>query len=77
MTWAQVTGDGREIRVWTIWPAVNVAEIVMAAQRAMGRPKGARAAMTEFPRGWSLAPVVDALQALRGGRMVTVAIIMV
>ncbi len=52
-------------------------EMILAAQHATERLKRIEAALTEFLPGWSLAPVVDALQALRGVRMVTAATIMV
>jgi transposase len=52
-------------------------ELILAAQHAVERLKRIEAAIAEFLPGWSLAPVVDALQALRGIRMVTAATIMV
>lgn len=52
-------------------------EMVLAAQHALERLKRSDAAIVEFLPGWSLAPVVDALQALRGVQLVTAATIMV
>jgi len=49
----------------------------LAAQHAVERLKRTEAAIIEFLPSWSLAPVVDALQALRGVQLVTAATIMV
>ena len=52
-------------------------EMILAAQHAAERLKRIDAAIVEFVPTWSLAPVVDALQALRGVQLVTAATIMV
>ena len=52
-------------------------EMILAARHALERLKRIDAAIVEFLPGWSLAPVVDALQALRGVQLVTAATIMV
>jgi transposase len=52
-------------------------EMILAAQHAQERLTRVEAAIVEFLPGWSLAPVVDALQALRGVRLATAATIMV
>jgi transposase len=51
--------------------------MIQAAQHAVERLKRTEAAITEFLPGWSLEPVVDALQALRGMQLVTAVTIMV
>jgi transposase len=51
-------------------------EMILAAQHAQERLNRIDAAILEFLPGWSLAPVVDALQALRGVQLVTAATIM-
>ena len=51
-------------------------EMILAAQHALERLKRIDAAMVEFLPGWSLAPAVNALQALRGVQLVTAATIM-
>jgi len=48
-----------------------------AAQHAAERLERVDAALVEFLPTWSLAPVVEALQALRGVQLVTAATIMV
>ncbi len=50
-------------------------EMILAARHALERLQRIDAAIVEFLPGWSLAPVVDALQALRGVRLVTAATI--
>lgn len=52
-------------------------EMTHAAQHALERLDRLNAALEEFLPTWSLAPVVDALQALRGIQLVTAATIMV
>jgi transposase len=52
-------------------------KMILATQHATERLKRIEAAIIEFMPGWSLAPVVDALQALRGVQLVTAATIMV
>jgi transposase len=52
-------------------------EMILAAQHAAERLKRTEAAIIEFMPDWSLAPVVDALQALRGVQLITAATIMV
>lgn len=52
-------------------------EMILAARHALERLQRIDAAIVEFLPSWSLAPVVDALQALRGVRLVTAATIMV
>jgi transposase len=52
-------------------------EMILAAQHAVERLKRVEAAIVEFLPGWSLAPVVDSLQALRGVRLITAVTIMV
>jgi transposase len=52
-------------------------EMTHAAQHALERLQRVEAALVEFLPSWSLAPVVDALQALRGVQLVTAATIMV
>ena len=52
-------------------------EMTHAAQHALERLERLDAAITEFLPTWSLTPVVDALQALRGIQLVTAATIMV
>jgi transposase len=51
-------------------------DVIIAAQHAAERLKRAEASLLEILPTWSLAPVVDALQALKGIRMVTAATIM-
>jgi transposase len=51
-------------------------ELLLAARHAGERLKRIEAAMAEFLPEWSLAPVVEALQALRGVRLVTAATVM-
>jgi transposase len=51
-------------------------DMILAAQHAAERLKRAEASLLEILPTWSLAPVVDALQALKGIRMVTAATIM-
>jgi transposase len=51
-------------------------ELLLAARHAGERVQRIEASMTEFLPQWSLAPVVDALQALRGANLVTAATIM-
>ena len=60
-------------------PAQQLAlqEMILAARHAVERLQRVDAAIVEFLPGWSLAPIVDALQALRGVRLVTAATIMV
>jgi len=60
-------------------PAQQLAlqEMILAARHAMERLSRVEAAIVEFLPGWSLAPVVEALQALRGVRLITAATIMV
>jgi transposase len=50
-------------------------ELVLAARHAKERLERIEAAMVELLPRWSLAPVVEALQALRGIRLVTAATI--
>lgn len=52
-------------------------EMALAAQHAVERLRRVEAAIAEFVPTWSLAPVVEALQALRGVRLITAATIMV
>jgi transposase len=52
-------------------------EMTHAAQHALERLQRVDAAIVEFLPTWSLAPVVEALQALRGVQLVTAATIMV
>ncbi|MGE0418697.1 MAG: IS110 family transposase [Acetobacteraceae bacterium] len=52
-------------------------EMILAARHARERLKRVEAAIVEFIPDWSLAPVVEALQALRGIQLVTAATIMV
>ncbi len=52
-------------------------EMTHAAQHAAERLERVDAALVEFLPTWSLAPVVEALQALRGVQLVTAATIMV
>jgi transposase len=52
-------------------------EMILAAQHAAERLKRTEAAIVEFVPDWSLAPVADALQALRGVQLMTAATIMV
>ena len=52
-------------------------EMTHAAQHALERLQRIDAAIVEFLPTWSLAPVVEALQALRGVQLVTAATIMV
>jgi transposase len=51
-------------------------DMILAAQHALERLDAIEAVITEFLPDWSLAPVVQALQALRGIRLVTAATIM-
>src|SRR5947199_119933 len=51
-------------------------ELLLAARHAGERLKRIEAAMVEFLPEWSLAPVVEALQALRGVNLVTAATVM-
>jgi transposase len=51
-------------------------DMILAAQHAAERLKRAEASLMEILPTWSLAPVVDALQALKGIRIVTAATIM-
>lgn len=51
-------------------------EMILAAQHAIERLNRIDAAIVEFLPSWSLAPIVDALQALRGVRLITAATIM-
>ena len=51
--------------------------MILAAQHALERLRRLEAAIVEFLPNWSLAPVVEALQALRGVQLVTAATIMV
>jgi hypothetical protein len=46
-------------------------DMILAAQHAAERLKRAEASLLEILPSWSLAPVVDALQALKGIRIVT------
>jgi transposase len=50
-------------------------EFILAAQHARERLERIEAAIVEFMPGWSLAPLVEALQALRGIRLPTAATI--
>lgn len=52
-------------------------EMALAAQHAQERLQHIEAAIVEFVPTWSLAPVVDALQALRGVQLISAATIMV
>jgi transposase len=52
-------------------------EMILAAQHALERVQRLEAAIVEFLPSWSLAPVVEALQALRGVQLITAATIMV
>lgn len=56
---------------------VVLQEMLLAAQHAQERLTRIEAAIIEFLPKWSLAPVVEALQALRGVHLVTAATIMV
>jgi transposase len=56
---------------------VVLQEMVLAERHARERLGRIEAAIAELLPGWSLAPVVEALQALRGIRLVTAATIMV
>ncbi len=51
-------------------------ELLLAARHAGERLQRIEVAITEFLPNWSLAPVVQALQALRGVNLVTAAVIM-
>ncbi len=51
-------------------------DMILAAQHAVERLKRAEASLMEILPSWSLAPVVDALQALKGIRLITAATIM-
>jgi transposase len=52
-------------------------EMALAAQHAQERLQRIEATIVEFVPTWSLAPVVDALQALRGVQLISAATIMV
>jgi transposase len=52
-------------------------EMILAAQHAQERLQRIEAAITELVPTWSLAPVVEALQALRGVRLISAATLMV
>jgi transposase len=52
-------------------------EMTLAAQHAQERLKRIEAAIMEFVPEWSLAPIVEALQALRGVQLINAATIMV
>jgi transposase len=52
-------------------------EMTLAAQHASERLQRIEANIEEFVPSWSLAPVVDALQALRGIQLINASIIMV
>jgi transposase len=52
-------------------------EMVLAERHARERLARIETVITKLLPSWSLAPVVDALQALRGIRLVTAATIMV
>jgi transposase len=52
-------------------------EMTLAVQHAQERLKRIEAAIAEFVPEWSLAPVVEALQALRGVQLINAATIMV
>jgi transposase len=52
-------------------------EMLLAARHAQERLQRIEAAIAEMLPGWSLAPVVEALQALRGVNLVTAVTIMV
>jgi transposase len=52
-------------------------EMTLAVQHAQERLQRIEAAISEFVPTWSLAPVVEALQALRGVRLINAATIMV
>ena len=54
---------------------VVLQEMVLAERHARERLARIETAITELLPSWSLAPVVDALQALRGIRLVTAATI--
>src|SRR3954452_9519140 len=56
---------------------VVLQELVLAERHARERLGRIEAAIAELLPNWSLAPVVEALQALRGIRLVTAATIMV
>lgn len=60
-------------------PAQQLAlqEMTLAAQHAQERLKRTEAAIIEFVPSWSLAPIVEALQALRGVQLINAATIMV
>jgi transposase len=51
-------------------------DLILAAEHAAERLKRVETSIMEFLPKWSLAPVVDALQALRGIQVVTAATIM-
>jgi transposase len=51
--------------------------VLLAERHARERLARIETVITELLPSWSLAPVVDALQALRGIRLVTAATIMV
>jgi transposase len=50
-------------------------DMLLAAEHAQERLRGVEAVIAEFLPEWSLAPMVEALQALRGVRLVTAATI--
>lgn len=50
--------------------------MILAAQHAQERLQRIDAAIVEFVPKWSLAPIVEALQALRGVQLITAATIM-
>jgi transposase len=52
-------------------------DLLLAVRHAQERLQRVENAIKEFLPGWSLAPVVEALQALRGVNLVTAAVIMV
>ena len=54
---------------------VVLQELVLAARHAKERLERVEAAIVEFLPQWSLAPVIEALQALRGIRLATAATI--
>ena len=51
--------------------------MTLAAQHALERLKRIEAAIEEFLPNWSLAPIVAALQALRGMQLINAATVMV
>ena len=63
----------------TVPPAQQLVlqEMAFAAQHAQERLQRVEAAIMEFVPTWSFAPVVDALQALRGVQLISAATIMV